>query len=118
MSWALLWIGFWAGLGLLWVTAQETTAQEAVVQETSAEEKPANADAATIRRWVEQLGDSQFEVRDQASSRLGRLSPDQLDLLKEMLAGASDPEVIVRLSSVVAKLKAQRQREKIGRAHV
>jgi len=114
MSWALLWIGFWAGSGLLWVTAQESTAQEAAVQETNAEEKPAAADAATIRRWVEQLGDSQFEVRDQASARLSRLSPDQLDFLKEMLAGASDPEVIVRLSSVVAKLKAQRQREIVG----
>lgn len=81
------------------------------VSKSLAQDGSVAPDASTIRKWVEELGDRRFEVRDQASFKLGRLSTDQLDFLKEILGSSSDPEITVRLSSVVAKLKAERQRE-------
>ncbi len=75
------------------------------------QDNPGDVDPNTIRKWVQDLGDRQFEVRDQATSKLSSLSNKQLELLKELLASSTDPEIIVRLSSVVAKLKTERQRE-------
>ena len=70
-----------------------------------------NPDANTLRQWIQELGDSRFEVRDRASGKLSKLSTDQLDNLQELLKGSTDPEITVRLSSVVAKLKAERQQQ-------
>jgi len=56
-----------------------------------------------IAKWVAELGNPKFEVRDQATGRLSGLSTDQLELLQTMQASASDPEVRVRLGSVIAK---------------
>jgi hypothetical protein len=60
---------------------------------------------------VQELGDSRFEVRDRASGKLSKLSTDQLDYLQELLNGSTDPEIVVRLSSVIAKLKTERQQQ-------
>jgi hypothetical protein len=76
-----------------------------------AQDNLGDADPNTIRKWVQDLGDRQFEVRDQATAKLSSLSNKQLELLKELLASSTDPEIVVRLSSVVAKLKTERQRE-------
>ena len=76
-----------------------------------AQDSAQRPDPSTIGQWVQELGDSQFDVRDRASGKLSKLSSDQLDLLKEQLAGTKDPEIVVRLSSVIAKLKAERQQE-------
>jgi hypothetical protein len=67
-----------------------------------------------IAKWVAELGNPKFEVRDQATGRLSGLSTDQLELLQTMQASASDPEVRVRLGSVIAKLKSERQQQIIG----
>lgn len=67
-----------------------------------------------IAAWIAQLGNSKFEVRDQATGKLSGLSTDHLDILKEFLVNATDPEVRVRLGSVVAKLKAERQQQIVG----
>lgn len=64
-----------------------------------------------IAAWIAQLGSPKFEVRDQATGKLSGLSTDHLDTLKEFLANAVDPEVRVRLGSVVAKLKTERQQQ-------
>ncbi|MFM8401502.1 MAG: hypothetical protein ACKOAH_27080 [Pirellula sp.] len=80
-------------------------------QGSLAQENLGDVDPNTIRKWVQELGDRQFEVRDQATAKLSSLSNKQLELLKELLASSTDPEIIVRLSSVVAKLKTERQRE-------
>jgi hypothetical protein len=100
-SWGGRWAIYW--LGVLWLGSFGCC----VLAQAPADDP----DAKTIRQWVQELGDSQFEVRDLASAKLGKLSGDQLDLLKELLAESSDPEVIVRLSSVVAKLKTERQQQ-------
>lgn len=67
-----------------------------------------------IAAWIAQLGNSKFEVRDQATGKLSGLSTDHLDTLKEFLANATDLEVRVRLGSVIAKLKAERQQQIVG----
>jgi hypothetical protein len=67
-----------------------------------------------IAAWIAQLGSSKFEVRDQATGKLSGLSTDHLDTLKKFLADVTDPEVRVRLGSVVAKLKAERQQQIVG----
>jgi hypothetical protein len=59
--------------------------------------------------WIDQLGHPEFEVRDKATSQLSNLSADHLPVLRERLGTATDPEVRVRLSGVVAKLKYERQ---------
>jgi HEAT repeat protein len=65
-------------------------------------------DPSIIRRWVEDLGDRQFEVRDQATAKLSNLSNQQLELLKELLASSTDPEIIVRLSRQSGKVRSSR----------
>ena len=70
-------------------------------------------DKETIRRWVEDLGSSRFDVRDQATGKLSQLSADHLELISEFRSQATDPEVQVRLASVVAKLKSERQQQVI-----
>jgi hypothetical protein len=92
-------IGFCAAVACAELTLPSALAQAPV----------SDPDPSIIRRWVEDLGDRQFEVRDQATAKLSNLSNQQLELLKELLASSTDPEIIVRLSSVVAKLKAERQ---------
>jgi hypothetical protein len=69
-----------------------------------AQDNLGDADPNTIRKWVQDLGDRQFEVRDQATAKLSSLSNKQLELLKELLASSTDPEIVVRL-------KTERQRE-------
>jgi hypothetical protein len=66
-----------------------------------------------ILGWISELGDGQFAVRDRATKQLNRLTIDELPLLVEQLDMATDPEVIVRLSGVVAKLKHERQQKTI-----
>ncbi|MCE2751901.1 MAG: hypothetical protein LW720_08425 [Pirellula sp.] len=88
---------------LLWISSLSALGQDP--------EPRLNPDANTLRQWVEELGDSRFEVRDRASGKLSKLSTDQLDHLQELLKGSTDPEITVRLSSVVAKLKAERQQQ-------
>jgi hypothetical protein len=63
----------------------------------------------SIRAWVEQLASGEFERRDQATSQLSRLGAEHLPILKAELDQATDPEVRVRLSGVIAKLKYERQ---------
>lgn len=69
----------------------------------------------TILAWVADLSHSEFAVRDRATQQLNGLTMEQLPMLVEQLGSATDPEVIVRLSGVVAKLKSERQ-QKIIRA--
>lgn len=99
-SWAIRLLGICFGICTL-VGSQVVLAQDNL----------GDADPNTIRKWVQDLGDRQFEVRDQATAKLSSLSNKQLELLKELLASSTDPEIVVRLSSVVAKLKTERQRE-------
>jgi hypothetical protein len=63
----------------------------------------------TILAWIADLSSGEFAVRDRATRQLNGLTADQLGLLVDQLAAASDPEVKVRLSAVVAKLKYERQ---------
>lgn len=67
-----------------------------------------------IALWVAELGSSKFEIRDRATGKLSGLTTDHLDTLKELLSSATDPEIRVRLGSVVAKLKTERQQQIIG----
>ncbi|MFN9984499.1 MAG: hypothetical protein ACK52S_03005 [Pirellula sp.] len=66
-----------------------------------------------IAGWIQQLGSSEFEVRDGATRRLSGLTTDHLGVLEDALAKATDLEVRVRLSSVIAKLKYERQQRTI-----
>lgn len=66
-----------------------------------------------IAGWIQQLGSSEFEVRDGATRRLSGLTTDHLGVLEDALAEATDLEVRVRLSSVIAKLKYERQQRTI-----
>lgn len=63
----------------------------------------------TILAWIADLSSGEFAVRDRATRQLNGLTADQLGLLVDQLAMATDPEVKVRLSGVVAKLKHERQ---------
>ncbi|MFM7515939.1 MAG: hypothetical protein ACKO3V_03265, partial [Pirellula sp.] len=63
----------------------------------------------TILAWIADLSSGEFAVRDRATRQLNGLTADQLGLLVDQLAAADDPEVKVRLSGVVAKLKHERQ---------
>ena len=76
--------------------------------------KEAHVPKEEIAAWIAKLGSSKFEVRDQATGKLSGLSTDHLDTLKEFLADVTDPEVRVRLGSVVAKLKTERQQQIVG----
>lgn len=69
----------------------------------------------TILVWIAELGDGEFAVRDRATGHLNQLTLEHLPFLLEQLESATDPEVIVRLSGVVARLKHERQ-QKIIRA--
>ena len=102
-----VWIG-WLWIGCLWVSSLWVSSLWAQGQDP---EQGLNPDGNTLRQWVQELGDSRFEVRDRASGKLSKLSTDQLDPLQELLKGSTDPEITVRLSSVVAKLKAERQQQ-------
>lgn len=66
-----------------------------------------------IAGWIQQLGSSEFEVRDGATRRLSGLTTDRLGVLEDALARATDLEVRVRLSSVIAKLKYERQQRTV-----
>ena len=66
-----------------------------------------------IAAWIRQLGSSEFEVRDGATRRLSGLTTDHLGVLEDALAKATDLEVRIRLSSVIAKLKYERQQRTI-----
>ncbi len=68
-----------------------------------------------ILAWIAELGDGEFAVRDRATGHLNQLTLDHLPFLLEQLESATDPEVVVRLSAVVARLKYDRQ-QKIIRA--
>ena len=66
-----------------------------------------------IAGWIQELGSSEFEVRDGATRRLSGLTTEHLGILEDALAKATDLEVRVRLSSVIAKLKYERQQRTI-----
>ena len=107
-----LWIG-WLWISCLWVSSLWVSSLwvSSLWAQGQDPEQGLNPDGNTLRQWVQELGDSRFEVRDRASGKLSKLSTDQLDSLQELLKGTTDPEITVRLSSVVAKLKAERQQQ-------
>lgn len=76
---------------------------------TSAIARSEDPTPETILAWIADLSRSEFAVRDRATRRLNGLTIEHLPVLVEQLAGATDPEVKVRLSGVVAKLKHERQ---------
>lgn len=63
----------------------------------------------TILAWIADLSSSEFAVRDRATRQLNDVTIEQLGLLTDQLASATDPEVVVRLSGVVSKLRYERQ---------
>jgi hypothetical protein len=75
----------------------------------SADEPPSEPGREAILEWIQDLGASEFAVRDRATRHLNALSTYQLPLLIEQLEPVTDPEIRVRLSGVVAKLKFERQ---------
>jgi hypothetical protein len=107
-----VWIG-WLWIGCLWVSSLWVSCLwvSSLWAQGQDPEPGLNPDGNTLKQWVQELGDSRFEVRDRASGKLSKLSTDQLDPLQELLKGSTDPEITVRLSSVVAKLKAERQQQ-------
>jgi hypothetical protein len=66
-------------------------------------------DEAGIQRAIADLGSSLYDERDAATGRLSQLTADSLPTLEMALKQTTDPEVQVRLSSVIAKLKHERQ---------
>ncbi len=91
------------------VEPPSTTTQ---TQATKASANSDHLDKATpesIATWIAQLASGEFDVRDQATSRLSNLSNEELPQLTDALEQATDPEVRVRLSGVIAKLKFERQ---------
>jgi hypothetical protein len=71
--------------------------------------RPEEPSRETILGWVADLSHGEFAVRDRATRQLNGLTTDDLPILVDQLAAATDPEVIVRLSGAVAKLKYERQ---------
>jgi hypothetical protein len=68
-----------------------------------------SADEESIVRWIRLLGSSQYEDRENATRILSQLEAEMLPLLERELGKVTDPEVRVRLSAVLAKLKYERQ---------
>lgn len=66
-------------------------------------------DEAGIQQAIVDLGSSLYDERDAATGRLSQLTADALPTLVMALKQTADPEVQVRLSSVIAKLKYERQ---------
>ncbi|MCU0707181.1 MAG: hypothetical protein MUF23_02710 [Pirellula sp.] len=80
-----------------------------VYSQAPSDEPPNEPSREAILEWIQDLGSSEFAVRDRATRQLNALSTDHLPLLVERLEPVTDPEVRVRLSGVVAKLKFERQ---------
>lgn len=91
-------------LGLLAFGSSESWAYQSEAPPASNED---------IAAWIRQLGSSEFEVRDGSTRRLSGLTTDHLGVLEDALAKATDLEVRIRLSSVIAKLKYERQQRTI-----
>jgi hypothetical protein len=74
---------------------------------------PAAVPPERIQKLIEQLGDSEFKVREQASAELSRLGGLALPALTEAAANSKDPEVQVRAKALVEKIPA-RERPRAG----
>jgi hypothetical protein len=64
----------------------------------------ADLDVEAIAKWVEQLDDQVFAVRDRASTELTRLGRESLPLLREHLARATSAERKTRLRQAIDRV--------------
>jgi len=65
---------------------------------------PAPADAAAARKWIAELGNDNFKVREQAGKELGALGPSAAGLFREALKGKLTPEASDRLEKLLAEV--------------
>jgi hypothetical protein len=80
-------------LGLLFITSVLLGQDAKPAQPAGPEPKPATPEQ--MKRWIEQLGDFHFDVRQQASDKLTSAGLVALPYLQEATA-SSDPEVVRR----------------------
>src|SRR5262245_8969966 len=77
----------------------------------SAIEPPAPAPAPVspeqLQKLIEQLGDTKFQVREQATAELSRLGRAALKALKDAAANHKDPEVRKRAGALVDEMQAR-----------
>jgi hypothetical protein len=63
---------------------------------------PAPADSAAARRWIADLGNDDFKVRERAGKELAALGPSAAGLFREALRGNLTPEARDRLEKLLA----------------
>jgi WD40 repeat protein len=66
---------------------------------------PAEADAARIARWIHDLDDDQFAVREKASGELARLGPLAEPALRQTLDRQTSAEVRTRVERLLKRLR-------------
>jgi WD40 repeat protein len=70
--------------------------------------KPAGpVDAQLVKRWVNDLGDTRFAVRDKASAELLKLGPRAADALEALLAGSPPAEARKRATQLLTAARGQ-----------
>lgn len=65
---------------------------------------PAPADPAAARRWIADLGNDNFKVREQAGKELADLGTSAAGLFREALKGKLSPEARDRLEKLLAEV--------------
>jgi hypothetical protein len=63
---------------------------------------PAPADPAAARKWIADLGNDNFKVRERAAKELAALGPSAAELFREALKGNPSPEARDRLEKLLA----------------
>lgn len=66
--------------------------------------KPAPAEPGQVRRWIVELGDNQFAVRERATKALAMRGDEVESALRAALRNNSSPEVQARLTRLIARL--------------
>jgi hypothetical protein len=68
---------------------------------------PAPADPAAARKWIAELGNDNFKVREQAVKELAALGPSAARLYREALKGKLIPEAHERLERLLADVSKE-----------
>ncbi|MHC5080749.1 MAG: HEAT repeat domain-containing protein, partial [Planctomycetota bacterium] len=83
-------------------------------QEEGGEPKEAEGGVqARIKKWIAELGDPSFEVREKASEGLKSVGKEALPALREVLKTAKDMEVKYRAETLVAVIEKALEVERI-----
>lgn len=62
-------------------------------------------DARQVERWIEELGDDSFFVRENASARLGALGNAAMGALRQAELNSDDPEVVHRARKCLQEIR-------------